>query len=92
MFRSLFPPLCLFIALAMAIVAFSIIAFGGPEASIELHQARAAVDKTFVNALEADLERQQTFRIALIVLLLLGSGVMTIVAFGSMRRPVSDRN
>ncbi len=87
MLNQLFPPLCLLLALTMLIVSFSMIAFGGPEASIELHQARASGDDTAVDVLEADLGQKQTSRVVLIVCLLLGSGVMTVLAFSSMRGP-----
>ena len=71
-------------ALAMVIVGFSMIACGGPEASIALHQARAAGDELSKTTLEADLERRQALRTSVITLLILGGGVMTVVAFVSM--------
>jgi hypothetical protein len=92
MLRAVFPPLCLLLALAMAIVSFSMIAFGGPEASIALHEARASGDERAQTAFETNLNRQRRDRVTMIVLLLVGSGVMTIVAFGSMRGPSHNRN
>jgi len=77
----------LLLALAMAIVGFSMIAFGGPDASVNLHQARAAGDELATDTLEADLEQRQTHRVTMIVLLFVGSGVMTIVGFGSKKGP-----
>ena len=87
MLRSLFPPLCLLLALSMAIVGFSMLAFGGPEASVSLHEARASGDELATSTLEADLKEKQATRVTLIVLLFVGSGVMTVIAFGSMRGP-----
>ena len=92
MYRSVFPPLCLILALAMAIVGFSMIAFGGPEAGLALHQARASGDDLSSTTLEEDLEERQTTRMMTIVLLLVGSGVMTVVAFSSMRGATPSRN
>ena len=42
------PPLCLLIALGMLVVAFSLLAVGAPEATVDLHQARASADETFL--------------------------------------------
>lgn len=85
MLRSMFPPLCLLMALAMAVVGFSMLAFGAPDASVDLHQARAVGDELATDTLEADLEQRQTQRVVMIVSLFVGSGIMTIVAFGSMK-------
>ena len=87
MFKSILPPACLLLALAMAIVGFSMIAFGGPDDSVSLHQARAAGDELATETFEADLKQRQTQRVTMIVLLFVGSGVMTIVGFGSMKGP-----
>ena len=87
MFQSIFPPVCLLLAIAMAVVGFSMLAFGGPEASLDLHQARVSGDELAQSTLEADLEQRQTKRITMIVLLFVGSGAMTIVAFSSMKAP-----
>lgn len=76
--------MCLIVAIAMAVVGFSMLAFGEPEASLELHQARANADELATSALEADLEGRQFNRTTMIVLLFLGSGVMTAVGFGSI--------
>ena len=92
MLRSLFPPLCLVLALTMVVVGFSMLAFGPPEANIAVHEARVSGDELAKTVLEADLKQQQTSRITMIVLLFVGSGVMTVVAFGSMRGPSQNRN
>lgn len=92
MLRNVFPPLCLLLALAMAIVGFSMLAFGGPDASVALHQARASGDELSKTTLESDLAHRQTTRVVMIVSLLVGSGVMTLVAFGSMRGPAQGPN
>ena len=84
MLRAVFPPACLLLALALAIVGFSMLAFGAPEDTVSLHAARAAGDELSTEVLEADLEQRQTSRVMTIVLIFCGSGVMTLVAFGSM--------
>ena len=92
MLRFLFPPLCLLVALASAIVGFSMLAFGGPEASVSLHEARSQGDELSTDTLEADLATRQTNRVVLISSLFATSGVMTIVAFGSMRGSSQKRS
>lgn len=92
MLKSIFPPFCLLTAIAMAVVAFAMLAFGGPEASLELHRARANGDELATSTLEADLADRQTKRTTMIVLLFVGSGVMTYVAFGSMNSPSHNRH
>ena len=87
MFSRLLPPVCLLLALAMLIVGFTLITVGGPEDSVQLHQARAEGDELSTETLEVDLRRRRMTRYALIGLLLLGSGLMTVTAFRSMGRP-----
>ncbi len=82
---SFLPPLCLVLALAMAIAAFAMLAVGPPEPSVELHRVTAAGDETARDALEADLERQQLQRNLLLTCLFVGSGVMIATAFVTMR-------
>ena len=84
MLKSIFPPLCLMLALALAITGFSMLAFGGPEESVSLHAARATGDELTTSVLEDDLSTRQTRRVVLITLIFVGSGVMTLVAFVSM--------
>ena len=71
----------------MLIVAFSLIAGGGPEDSVQLHQARAQGDELYVDVLEEDLRGKQLQRYSLIACLMLGSGLMTMTAFRAMRGP-----
>ena len=92
MIRSIFPPICLLMAIAMAVVGFSMLAFGGPDASLNLHEARVSGDELTTTTLEADLKRRQTQRVTTIVLLFVGSGVMTMVAFGAMKGPADNRH
>lgn len=92
MFKAIFPPSCLVLAIAMAVVGFSMLAFGAPEASLDLHQARASGDELVTTTLEADLESRQMKRTAMIVLLFAGSGVMTLVAIGSIKSSSDNRN
>ncbi|MFC1758199.1 hypothetical protein ACFL2H_05460 [Planctomycetota bacterium] len=91
MFKAILPPFCLLLALASAIVGFSMLAFGGPEASISLHQARAEGDELATDTLEADLAERQSNRVVMIISLFVVSGVMTIVAFGAMQGPAKKR-
>ena len=84
MFSRLLPPLCLLLALAMLIVGFTLIVVGGPEDSVQLHQARAQGDELSTETLEADLRRKRVTRYSLIGILILGSGLMTVTAFRSM--------
>ena len=82
---NLLPPICLLLALSMVIVAFALWAVEAPEASVELHQARAAGDEDYRDVLEAELKRRQLARSMLIGCLFAGSGVMTLAAFATMR-------
>ena len=91
MLKTFLPPFCLLLALALAITGFSMIAFGGPEASISLHEARASGDELTTNTLEQDLQQRQTSRMVMIGLLFAGSGAMTLVAFGAMSGPSRNR-
>lgn len=84
MLKTFLPPICLLLALALAITGFAMIAFGAPEASVSLHEARAAGDELATSTLEQHLEDQQWSRITFITLLFVASGAMTFVAFGSM--------
>lgn len=92
MLKAIFPPICLLLALSSAIVGFSMLAFGGPEASISLHQARAQGDELATDTLEADLADRQSDRIVLITSLFVASGVMTIVAFAVMQGSSKKRS
>ena len=87
MFGRLLPPFCLLLALAMLVVSFTLIAVGGPDESVQLHQARVEGDDLSTETLEVDLRRKRMTRYALIGLLLFGSGLMTVTAFRSMARP-----
>ncbi|MCA9140611.1 MAG: hypothetical protein KDB00_27755 [Planctomycetales bacterium] len=84
MFKSIFPPVCLLLAVALAITGFAMLAFGGPEDSLSLHAARASGDELTTSVLEQDLQHRQTNRIVLIVSIFAGSGLMVLVAFLSM--------
>ena len=91
MFKAFLPPFCLLLALALAITGFSMIAFGGPEESISLHEARASGDDLTQTTLELDLKQRQTSRVVMIGLLFAGSAAMTLIAFGSMSGPGPNR-
>jgi len=89
--KAVLPPVCLLLALGLAITGFSMIAFGGPEESISLHEARANGDDLTTDTLEDDLLSRQTSRMVMIGLLFAGSGVMTLVGFGAMSGPSRNR-
>ena len=79
------PPLCFLLALALLVVGFSLLAIGFPEASVELHRARASGEEAFSEPLEADLRNRRLTRGTLITLSLVGSVVVTIAGFRAMR-------
>lgn len=83
--KRLISPLCLLLALAMLIMAITLLAVGAPEASVELHAARAQGDETFLDVWEADLVRRQRWHFGLVAALLMGSAGMTWNAFRCMR-------
>lgn len=87
MFKAIIPPVCLLLALALAITGFAVIAFGEPEASVSLHAARANGDETTTDTLEEDLKRRQTSRMVMIALLFAASGGMALLGFGAMSGP-----
>ena len=70
----------------MAGVAFSLLAVGPPDAGIDLHQARAANDELFKDALESDLNRKQWTHSLLVAGLMASSVLMIVVGFQSMRK------
>ena len=59
---------------------------GFPEASIELHCARASGDDAFTETLESDLSERRMTRGTLIALSFVGSVVVTVVGFHAMKR------
>ena len=69
----------------MLIAGFSVWSVDAPEAGVELHQALAAGDEDYRQALEAKLARDQRSRWLLIAGLFAGSILMTIIAFLAMR-------
>lgn len=90
---KLISPICLTLALFMAVIGFGLCAWGIPEAPIELHAARAAGDEATSNRLEDHWHGQQWQRRVLIGGLFTGSAVMFAMAYlllGS-RRP-GNRN
>lgn len=80
------PPLCFLLALALLVTGFSLLAIGFPEASVELHRARASGDEAFSESLEADLRNRRLVRGTLITLSLVGSVVVTITGFRAMKK------
>lgn len=89
--HRLLPPLCLLLALATAVAGFSLLARGAPEPSVEQHQAAAAGDDQYREALEAELRRQQLKRKVLLGCLFAGSGLLIVTAFLTMRPAESRR-
>ena len=68
----------------LVIVGFSLIAIDRPEASVQLHQARAEGDQAFTDVFEQDLKTRQKWRVATIVGAFAGGAAMTIVGFKAM--------
>ena len=79
------PPLCLVLALAMAVAGFGVLAAGAPEPSVELHRAAAEGDDPYREALETQLRRQQLKRKVLMGCLFSGSGLLIVAALLTMR-------
>lgn len=83
--NGLIPPICLLLALAMAVFGFGVWALAPPEADVALHRARAAGDEQHREVLEAGLHREQWQRKLLIGCLFTGSAALVVTAFLSMR-------
>ena len=81
---SLLSPICLILALLLAIVGFGLCAVEMPSSSVELHAARAAGDSDATAQLERHLHNEQWQRRALITGLFVGSAVMFTLAFTSL--------
>lgn len=79
------PPLCLLMALAMAISGFTLASLPRPQPSIELHEATIGQDDQQRELLEKRLRRDRRMRTYLIASLLTCSVVFTVAAFRSMR-------
>ncbi len=90
MYRLL-PPLCLVLALAMAITGFALLATGPPEPNVDLHRATASGDEPSREVLQAELHRQQLQRKLLLGCLFAGSAVMIATAFVTMQPTAADR-
>ena len=80
------PPLCFLLAFTLFVTGFSLIAIGFPDASVELHQARASGDEMFTETLEADLQKRRFTHGTLITLSLVGSVFVTMAGFRAMQR------
>ena len=83
--QKLLPPICLLLALAMFVAGFAVLAFGTPDAAVELHRARAGGNEAFADVLEHDLASRQIGRRVLIRLLLAGGVLMAATAFLVMK-------
>ena len=73
------------LALAMFVAGFAVLAFGTPEAGVDLHSARAGGNEAFADVLEHDLVSRQTGHRVLIGLLLGGGVLMAATAFLVMK-------
>ena len=82
--HEVIPPLCFLIALALLVVGFALLVIGVPEASIDLHRARASGEDALTETLESDLRKRRFARGTLITLSFVGSVVVTIVGFRAM--------
>ena len=78
-------PLCLLLAILMLIAGFALWAVDAPEASIELHRARAAGDDDYSEVMENKLHGRRSARKALLFCLFGGSLAMTLAAFATLR-------
>jgi len=83
--HRLFPPLCLVLALAMAVAGFALLAVGRPEPNVDLHRATAAGDEQSQKVLESQLQRERLERQLLLGCLFAGSAVMIATAFVTMK-------
>ena len=84
--HELVPPLCFLLAMALLVAGFSLLAIGFPDASVELHKARASGEEAFTESLETDLRRRRLTHGTLIALTLVGSVFVTIAGFRAMQR------
>ena len=84
--HEIIPPICFLLAFALIVTGFSMLAIGFPEASIQLHRARASGDEVATDALEANLKKRQRNRAALITASLVGGILITVTGFRAMRR------
>ncbi len=83
--NRLLSPLCLLLALALLVAGFALLATEPPAESIQLHQARVTGDERTEKVLQAHHRQLMWVRKALLVCLFVGSGMMTVVAFLTMR-------
>ncbi|MCA9217771.1 MAG: hypothetical protein KDB27_32100 [Planctomycetales bacterium] len=84
--RTLFPPFMFLTALAMVVVAFGLLAFGTPDISVDLHQARATNDELFKETLESDLAYRTWIHYLRIAGLFICAIVSIVVGFVSMKQ------
>ena len=84
--NSLLPPLCLLLAMALFITGFTMLALDRPSPTIELHEARIGDDAQQRSLLEEKLRRRQRHRRWFIAATFTGGTMLTITAFGTMRR------
>ena len=83
--HRMLPPLCLLLALALAIAGFAMLAVEPPKANVDLHRAAAARDEQLREALEEELRRRQRHRKLLVGALFVGSGLAVVAAFLTMQ-------
>ncbi len=78
------PPLCLFLALALLISGFALLATGTPELGIELHRARVGGEEEYRELLERELAHEQWSHRALVGGLFAGALLAVVAAFSTM--------
>jgi len=90
--RQVFPPLCLFLALAMIVAGFALWVTDPPEPDVEMHRAGARGDEQLREVMEDQLRNRRRQRKTLIVCLFLAGGVLLVTGFWSMRPAESQSN
>ncbi len=78
------PPLFLFLALALLISGFALVATGTPELGMELHRARVGGEEEYRELLERELAHEQWSHRALVGGLFAGALLAVVAAFSTM--------
>jgi hypothetical protein len=79
------PPICLLLALLMAISGFALLSVDALSPTVDFHRALSSGDEDYAEVLEANMRRRRFARKVLLGCLFGGSVVMTTAAFFTMR-------